>query len=374
MYLMSLSVALVHDYLREYGGAERVLEALHAQFPEAPVYTAFIDRQALGKQAARFAGWDIRETLLTRLPFYKKLFSPYRIFAAWAFERLNLGKFDIIISSTNMYMAKAVRKRADALHISYIHTPPRSLYGYTTKSDWRSQALTRVGGELINVWMRYWDAVTARRPDILVANSRTTQERIQKFYRRESVIIPPPVTLVDQHLLVLPSTERTYALFVGRLAFSKHPQLAVEICRQLRLPLKVVGTGAMMEQLQALAEPVGSTIEFLGSVNDQQLAQLYQQARVVLYPAEEEDFGIVPIEAMATGTPVIAHFSGEPRYTVQDGKNGLHVHSWDPVDWQAALTKAWKQTWDYQRIQQSVQKYATQNFQSAMAKLIYQKK
>jgi glycosyltransferase involved in cell wall biosynthesis len=188
------------------------------------------------------------------------------------------------------------------------------------------------------------------------------------------VIIPPPVTLVDQHLLVLPSTERTYALFVGRLAFSKHPQLAVEICRQLRLPLKVVGTGAMMEQLQALAEPVGSTIEFLGSVNDQQLAQLYQQARVVLYPAEEEDFGIVPIEAMATGTPVIAHFSGEPRYTVQDGKNGLHVHSWDPVDWQAALTKAWKQTWDYQRIQQSVQKYATQNFQSAMAKLIYQKK
>ena len=363
----SLRVALVHDYLREYGGAERVLEAMHELFPEAPVYVAIYDPKRLGKHAARFAGWDIRQTWLQRLPFAKALVSPYRVFAARAFESLDLLEFDLVISSTNMYMAKAVRVGKQAKHLSYVHTPPRSLYGYSTMTNWQKNPFIRVAGELINSWMRYVDFQTAQRPTTLIANSKTTQQRITKFYRRSSVVLPPPVKLVDQHLPVLEKSERTFALFVGRLAYSKHPELAIHACQTLGIPLKIVGTGGMMETVRSLAGP---ETEILGSVSDTVLAQLYQRAKFVIHPAEEEDFGIVPIEAMSAGTPVIAHASGEPQYTVTDGVSGVLVASLQPVDWLEAVRKAKEQKWNYQVIQKGVQKYSTQEFFRSLQKLI----
>lgn len=357
--MKSLKVALVHDYLREYGGAERVLESLHEIFPEAPVYVSFLDRQALGEHAVRFADWDIRETKITELPFYKKLFSPYRVFAAWAFEQLDLSEFDVVISSTNAYQSKAVRVKKGARHLSYVHTPSRALYGYSTKSDWKKNPFVRVVGELINFWMRYVDFQTAQRPDILIANSRTTQQRIRKFWRRDSVIIPPPVAMVDRDLEVLPEKDRSYLLFVGRLVLSKHPELVVKVSNALDLPLKVVGTGSMLESLRQQAGP---QVEFFGAVTDDELAAFYQGARLVLFPAEDEDFGIVPIEAQSAGTPVIAHFSGEPRYTVVSGKTGEHVASFDVQEWQAAVKQAWDGGWNYKKIAESTKKYSHTEF------------
>ncbi len=362
-----MKVALIHDYLREYGGAERVVEALHGMFPEAPLYVAFYDPATLGPQNQRFANWDIRQTSLTKLPFYRRLFSPYRIFSAWAFRQLDLREFDLIISSTNMYMAKAVRQRPDARHFSYIHTPPRSLYGFTTQTNWRRNPLLRLGGSLINVWMRRLDYQTAQNPDVLIANSRTTQERIQRYYRRSSTIIYPPVALVDAEPAVLPSDQRNYVLFVGRLAYSKHPELVVEVCRKLNLPLKVVGVGTLLADLRAQA---GEKTEFLGSVSDAELVGLYQHARLAVFPAEDEDFGIVPIEAMATGTPVMAHYSGEPRYTVTGGLSGFHVKSLDPADWQDVVQKAWEHQWDYHAIQTSVAEFSLKNFQQRWNELL----
>lgn len=260
-----MKLALVHDYLREYGGAERVVESLHEIFPEAPVYVSFYDKKSLREHASRFTEWDIRETAITNFPFYKKLFSPYRVFAAWAFERLDLSEYDVVISSTNAYQSKAVRVKKGAKHISYVHTPSRALYGYSTKTDWKKNIFIRVVGELINFWMRYVDFQAAQRPDTLVANSKTTQQRIKKFWRRDSVIIPPPVAMVDRRLEVLPAKQRKYLLFVGRLVLSKHPELAVQISNELGLPLRVVGTGSMLE---ALKQQAGKQVEFLGAVNE----------------------------------------------------------------------------------------------------------
>ncbi len=367
LYNGSMKVALVHDYLREYGGAERVVEALHEMFPKAPLYVAFYDPAALGPQAQRFAGWDIRESPLTKLPLYKRLFSPYRLFSAWAFSQLDLSEFDVVISSTNMYMAKGVRVKPGARHLSYIHTPPRSLYGLSTQTDWRRNPIIRLGGGLINLWMRRLDWRTAQNPDLLIANGRTTQERIKKHYQRDSVMIYPPVALVDAGLKVLPAEERSYALFVGRLAYSKHPELAVQVCRELDLPLKVVGTGSLSEGLAAQAS---EKVEFLGSVDDTTLRELYQHARVLLFPAEDEDFGIVPIEAMAAGTPVVAHYSGEPRFTVTGGLSGFHVQTFDPDDWKKTVERAWKYEWDYRAIQQSVEEFSKQNFMKRIRNLL----
>lgn len=364
-----LKVALVHDYLREYGGAERVLEQLHQIYPDDPVYTAFYDPDSLGEQASRFAAWDIRESKITQLPWYKKLFSPYRVLAAWAFQQFDFSAYDLVISSTNAYLAKAVLTGGKTKHLSYVHTPSRALWGYSTRTNWKSNPLLRVAGELINVWMRYLDVKTAQRPDVLVANSQTTAQRIMKFYRRQAKIIYPPVKMVDRikATQVVASDKRKCLLFVGRLVLSKHPEIAVEASKKLNLPLKVVGTGIMQNDLSA---SVPASVEFLGSVDDDQLRELYRQAKLVIFPAEDEDFGIVPVESLAAGTPVVTHYSGELRFTINDGLNGLHVQTLNHDDWVEAINKAWKQKWDHQQIWKTAQKYSVSQFEKRWHKLV----
>lgn len=322
----NMKVALVHDYLREYGGAERVIEALHELFPDAPVYTAFFDPSALGIHAAKFDGWDIRETWIAKLPLYKKLFSPYRIFAPSAFESLDLSGYDLVISSTNAYFAKAVtteKGKQKARHLCYCHTPARSLYGYTTMTDWKRNPFTRVVGTLMNHYLRVVDFKIAQRGFEFIANSYETKRRISKFYRRDSVVIFPPVDvqkLGPTQLNKLEKQKGEYYLYVGRLAASKHVDLAVQACSQLGVQLKVVGSGKGEAHVRSLAGP---TVTFLGGVTDEVLHDVYAGAKALIFPAEDEDFGIVPIEAMGHGVPVIAHRSGGPRETIIEGKTGL---------------------------------------------------
>lgn len=307
----SLKVALVHDYLREYGGAERVLEALHEIYPQAPVYVAFVDQQQLGIHWAKFQDWEIHQSWITTIPFYKTIFSPLRIFAPQFFRRFDLSKFDLIISSSNMYFAKAIKKNPETVHVSYCHTPPRSLYGFTTMTNWKKNPIIRVGGTLINHYLRVVDYQVSQKVDYFIANSKEVQRRIQKFYRRDSVVIYPPVDMKAKPEVKSQNPE--YYLYVSRLAYSKHPELAVEVANQLKIPLKVAGSGGMESTLRQLA---GSTVEILGSVSDDQLKELYSGAKALLYPVEDEDFGIVPVEAMGFGVPVIAHNSGGPKETI----------------------------------------------------------
>ncbi len=318
-----LKIALVHDFLREYGGAERVVEALHQLFPKAPLYVAFADPQAMGIHWQKFADWDIRQSWLRWLPLYRQLFSPLRILAPAAFRSFDLSEYDVVISSSNAYFAKAVRVQKPAIHICYCHTPPRSLYGYNTMTDWKKNKVVRIFGTLINHICRVIDVKVAQQVDIFIANSREVQRRIQKFYRRDAIIIYPPVDIPEKLLIGANKDHATtkksgYFLYVNRLAFAKHPELAVQAAMELKLSLKVVGTGKMMAALQNMAGP---NVEFLGSVSDQQLHELYAGARALLYPVEDEDFGIVPVEAMSYGVPVIAHRSGGPQETIVDLEN-----------------------------------------------------
>ncbi len=312
-----MKIALVHDYLREYGGAERVLEALHKLYPKAPVYTAFIDHSSLGIHWNRFKDWEIRETWITRLPFYKKLHSPYRLFAPRAFSNLDLSEFDVVISSSNAYYAKSVMV-PKGVHICYCHTPPRALYGYATMTDWKQNPFTRVIGTLINHYLRIVDFKVSQRVDYFIANSQEVAKRIKKFYRREATVIFPPVD-IDESSSVKNKREKYY-LYVNRLALAKHPEIAIGACSELKVLLKVVGDGKLR---QSLEEKAGNTVEFLGAVSDERLHELYTGACALLYPVEDEDFGIVPIEAMGHGVPVIAHNSGGPRETIIDKKTGI---------------------------------------------------
>lgn len=376
--LNQLKIALAHDYLREFGGAERVLENLHQLFPTAPVYVAFVDQKALGNDWQRFARWDLRETNIIKLPFYKKLFSPYRIFAAKAFAALDLRDFDLVISSSNAYFAKAVRVTTGK-QICYCHTPPRVLYGYSAKSNWRQNPVTLFLGNILNHFVRIQDWQTAQAVDHFVANSKETQRRIKKFYKRESVVIYPPVTMVDQAETdfknlsakqkddLSKAKKEGYYLYVNRLALAKHPELAVQAAKELDLPLKVVGSGAMLAELKKMAGP---KTEFLGAVNDRELAMLYRQAKALIYPVEDEDFGMVPIEAMTWGTPVIAHFSGGPKETIFVNKTGLFFNDLDVKSLVEAIKKLDTKSFDWQAIHKSTALYSATQFQRKLLKLI----
>lgn len=316
-----MKVALVHDYIKEYGGAEKVLEALHEIWPKAPVYTTVYLPKFLGPHKERFAGWDIRTSLLQRVPFKSKLISPFRTVAPWVFKNMDFSKYDVVIvSATGAYSPNLIKK-SKAAHICYCHTPPRYLYGYPTARNWKNNVIFRILGEIANHFLRIVDFQSAQNVDYFIANSKEVAKRIEKFYRRDSVVIYPPVDAptADQPLLV---SRRDYYLAGGRLARPKRVDLAVQVCTKLNLPLKVFGK-EFAGYGEELKEVAGPTIEFVGEITDEKKFKLMAGAKAFIFPAEFEDFGITPVEAMAVGTPVIALRSGGVKESVIEGKTGI---------------------------------------------------
>ncbi len=360
-------VALIHDYLREYGGAERVLETLHEMYPEAPVYVAFTDQKSLGSHWQKFADWDLRTTWMQEIPFIKKLYSPLRFLAPHAFASLDLSDYDLVISSSNAYYAKAVQV-PNGEHVCYCHTPPRSLYGYSTMSDWKKNPLIRIFGEIINHYLRMLDFEMAQKVDLFIANSEETKRRIQKFYRREAEVVFPPVEIKGRRQKAEGRSRRQeYFLYVNRLAFAKHPELAVGVCSKNNWPLKVIGTGKILPELKEMA---GKSVEFLGSVSDEELVRLYAGAKALLYPVEDEDFGMVPVEAMLSGVPVIAHRSGGPKETIVDGKTGVFFDELTEDGLESAVRKFEKLKFKKTELKKQGSKFSKEEFVKKIGKVI----
>ena len=317
-----MRIALVHDYIKEYGGAERVLETLHEIWPKAPVYTTVYLPKFLGPHRARFAKWDIRTSPLQWIPMKGKLISPFRVIDPWIFKSWDFSKYDVVIvSATGAYTPNLIKK-GKAVHICYCHTPPRYLYGYPTARNWKNNAVFRVLGEVANHFMRMTDFEAAQLPDYFIANSKEVAARIEKFYRRDSTVIYPPADIPSINHQPLAINRRGYYLAGGRLARPKRVDLAVKACTKLKLPLKVFGKefAGYGEELRKMA---GSTVEFLGEISDEEKFRVMAGAKAFIFPAEFEDFGITPVEAMAVGTPVIALFSGGVKETVIEGKTGI---------------------------------------------------
>lgn len=354
-----MKVALVHDYLKEYGGAERVLEALHEIFPRASLYTAYWDHKM-------FKGWDIRTSWLQKIPFAGRFISPFRILAPLIFESFDLSEYDLVISSCNIYFAKAVITKPEALHLSYIHTPPRYLYGYTTSFNYKKHWWTRIGGEMMNHILRVYDFEISQRPDILIANSKNVQERIKKFYRRDAVVIYPPVDIRASKKLKTGS----YFLVVSRLVRGKGVDIVVEAVTKLDLPLKIVGAGPQESELK---EKAGKNVEFLGQVDDSKLADLYARAKALVVASEDEDFGITSIEAQAAGTPVIAPKSGGFLETVLQSRTGILYGGYSIVNVQNlvdALQKFDRSKFDAEDCRKNAQKFGKARFKKEILELV----
>lgn len=321
-----MKIALVHDYIKEYGGAERVLEAFHEIWPDAPVYTSVYLPQFLGPHRKRYEGWDIRTSWAQKIPFVEKLISPLRVLSPWIFDNLDLSAYDlVVVSATGAYTPNLIVTKTHTRHITYVHTPPRYLYGYPTARNWKNNLLGRILGEWINHQLRIFDFISTQRPHQIIVNSKEVQRRVRKFYRRESAVIYPPVEMVDQANNIKHktySTKSSYYLTGGRLARPKHIELAIEACNKLKAPLKIFGKpfAGYGEYLHSIAGP---TIEFVGEVDDDKLMKLYAGCIALIYPSENEDFGIMPVEAQAFGKPVVCYRSGGVLETVIENKTGM---------------------------------------------------
>ncbi|MCX8008523.1 MAG: glycosyltransferase [Patescibacteria group bacterium] len=330
-----MNIALVHDYLREYGGAERVLEVLHEIWPEAPLYTSFVDWNGLGRHADRFSSWKIQTSWVQKNIFVKKFHSPFRFLARTIWESFDLSSYDVVLSSSGWFMCRGV-KTGSAIHICYIHHPPRNLYGYPTGRNLQRYWPARVYASFINFFLRQYDYETAQNVDYFIANSKETAKRVKKFYRRESVVIYPPIPIPKDFKSRRVVSQKEYYLSVGRLAYAKRVDIAIEACNKLKRPLKIVGDGKEIDRLKAIAGP---TIEFLGSVSDEDLDTIYAGAKALIFCALDEDFGMVPVEAMARGVPVVALAEGGVKETVVDGKTGILVATLDVDAFISAIQK-----------------------------------
>lgn len=309
-----MKVVIVHDWLIG-GGAEKVVEQLHIMYPEAPIYTSCATKE----WQQRLHG-KVITGYLQKWPFFKlRKFLPV-LRARW-FYKLNLSAYDLIISSSGAE-AKFVRARQGAKHVAYIHAPTH--YYWDRYDEYIRNPglgplnwLARIGLKILVRRMRIKDHAAAQRPQVIVANSNFTKDKIQQYYGRSSVVVHPPVD-IERFNLVNGSVLRQGFVTAGRQTAYKRFDLAIKACSDYGLSLTVVGQGPEHNKLTKIA---GKTVSFITEANDQQLAEQFAKAEAFLFPGLD-DFGITPVEAMATGTPVIAFWGGGALDYVLPGKTG----------------------------------------------------
>lgn len=322
MDIKDLKVALVHDFLDQYGGAERVLEVLCEIFPEAPIFTLLYDKEKMSARGGPAFGWQNKEiytSFLQKFPkFLRKRKKWLLPFMPTAPETFNLREYDLIISSSGAW-SKGIVTRLNTVHISYIHSPMRFVWDANEEYLMQRESGGKIKffARLILNCIRIWDKVAADRPDYMIANSFYTRKRIKKYYGRESEIIYPPVN-IKHKTWSMEQGKPNYFLVVSRLSAYKKIDKIIEAFNKLELPLLVVGEGNEEKKLKEIAN---KNIQFLGWQKEEELQKIYSNARAFVFAAED-DFGIAPVEAMSYGVPVLALRKGGAIETVIEGKTG----------------------------------------------------
>ncbi len=354
-----MRIALVHDDLTQRGGAERVVAAMHAIWPEAPIFTSVYDPEATFPE---FKDADVRTSFLQKVPLAGQARHNKKFFALYpmAFETLDLRGYDVVLSSSTRF-AHGVITGPETLHICYCHAPMRfawRYHEYVTEGNFGKTERSVLPGIIHQ--QRVWDFCAAQRVDTFLTNSKNIARRIKKHYRRDSEVLYPPAETGRFQVVENPSAD--FLLVVSRLLPYKRVDLAVEACTRLNKPLKVVGGGPDTDRLKAMAGP---SVSFLGRLSDSEIESLYANCKAFLFPGEE-DFGIAPIEAMASGRPVVAFGAGGALESVIENETGLFFREPTVDSLCDALERLESLVVDGARLRQHAEKFDRVQFQSAL--------
>lgn len=363
-----MKVALVYDRINKWGGAERVLLALHKLFPQAPVFTS-----VYSPQRAQWAdGMEITFSFLQKYSHAVSHHELYPFLMPIAFERFSFSEYDLVISLTSE-AAKGIITQPGTKHICYCLTPTRYLWsGY--KEYFKNPALKIAASPVVS-YLKKWDKIAAKRPDVLIAISQEVQGRIKKYYDLDAMVIYPPVELASSGELIASRLKRdkkdnSYFLIVSRLSkFTKYKRidLAIQACNELKLPLKIIGEGSWKKDLQKMAGP---TIEFLGNVEDKKLGVYYHNCKALLFPALE-DFGLTVVEAQSFGKPVIAFRGGGATETIKEGKTGIFFDKQTKDSLKQALQMFNKMKFDPSICKKNAERFSTTAFNSSFLELVH---
>lgn len=358
-----MKIALVHDYLIEAGGAERVLRVLSDMYPQAPIYTA-LSKNGTAKQM-----FLDRKIVESKWAFFLKIgrfYSYFRFLLPWVWKSVDLTGYDLVITSCSGYIARGFRVRKDTIVIAYCHTPPRWLYGYDTptgaQKTWWGQAFMWVVGPFV----RYFDFESAQRVDKWVANSKEVAKRIEKFYRKNAVVVYPPVELKYSGSPVIQSSgnirENEYYLMISRIVGGKGILEASRAFKKLGIRLKIIG--------EVVDRKLGERVESLGRVDDSELSELYSGAKGFVALARDEDFGMTVVESMLYGVPVLAYEGGGYLETVVPGKTGVFVTDTSAQAIGNAITQMENTKWDRQEIKKWASRFGREQFENKMRTLL----
>ncbi|HUS49621.1 MAG TPA: glycosyltransferase [Candidatus Paceibacterota bacterium] len=314
-----MKIAIVHDYLNQYGGAERVIEVMHEIFPEAPVFTSIYQPENMPDS---FKKMDIRVTFMQKFPFLDRFYKKYFMLYPIAMKSLKVKDFDLIISSSSSF-AKGVRKRKNAVHVCYCYTPTRFVWYYNSyiKKENFSKIISTFLLPLFIKSLKKWDLKAVEGVDKFIAISNHIKNKIKACYKRDSDVIYPPVDFEKFKIRQASKERGSYFLVVSRLNAYKNIDMAINACKKVNQNLKIIGTGLYLKELKKITGD-SKKIEFLGRVSDEELSSYYSGCRALIFPGEE-DFGISPLEAQASGRPVIAYAKGGALETIIDGETGI---------------------------------------------------
>lgn len=365
MSFAKAKIALVFDWTVTVGGSEKVNLMLHKMFPEAPIFTSVFNPD----KVKGFEKAAITTSFIQHLPFSKTKHQMYLSLMPYAYELFDLSSFDIVISSSHS-CSKGVITKPETMHISYCHTPMRYAW-----DNWQSYIreynanfiLKKIAKKQIHK-LRIWDRLAADRVDYFIANSQTTKKRIEKYYKKPSSVIHPMIKMKDFRIA---DHTKGYFLAVGRLTSYKKFDIIVETFNQIGLPLKIVGTGVAEKELRRQAK---GNIEFLGYVNDRELQKLYSECEALIFP-QLEDFGITPVETMASGRPVIAYKEGGALDSIIDGKTGIFFEKQTSLHLKAAIEQYQKskKTFNSQFIRKHASQFDTAEFEKKFMKYLREK-
>lgn len=363
-----MKVAIVHDWLTNLGGAERVVEAMLQAYPEADLYTSVYDpgRCTLFHRRKVYTSW------IQNWPQAKRRHQLYPVLRRLAFESFDFSKYDVVITSSTAE-AKGIITSESTIHISYINTPTR--YYWSHYQDYLKDPGFGILDPLVR-WQlkrtikrsRTWDYSAAQRADYVLGNSQAVVERIERYYKRSATVLYPNV---DTQRFVHPqprpaNAPENYYLVVSRLIPYKRIDLAVQAARMARANLIVIGAGSELERLRQLAGPQTT---FLGPVTDQEVVAYMQHATAFLFPGEE-DFGIAPLEASAAGVPVIAFAKGGALETVVEGRTGLFIAEQRPALMADAMRRLESQKWDKAVLRSQAHRFSQNRFISELTSLV----